>query len=135
MATEVIARIGKTTNSLSAYVEGLDGFIFSAGTLDELHSEVEDGIKYYIESLREEGYPIPAPFKGDYEVVYKWDVEGLMNYYQGIFTWSALQRLTGINQNQLGHYAAGRSKPRPIQARKIEQALRRLGQELQEISF
>ncbi|WP_369403713.1 hypothetical protein [Geofilum rubicundum] len=40
-----------------------------------------------------------------------------------------------MNQNQLGHYAAGRSKPRPIQAQKIEQALHRLGRELQEISF
>jgi len=31
----------------------------------------------------------------------------VLNYYKGIFTLSALERLTGINQKQLQHYASG----------------------------
>lgn len=41
MATEVIARIGKTANNLAACVEGLDGFLFTAPTLEKLRNEIE----------------------------------------------------------------------------------------------
>ena len=47
---------------------------------------------------------------------------------------SALSRLTGINQKQLGHYACGRSRPRQAQKIKIISALHRLGNELRAIS-
>jgi predicted transcriptional regulator len=55
--------------------------------------------------------------------------------YKGIFTRAALERITGINQTQLGHYAAGRSKPRIMQVKKIEKALHELGEELSTISL
>ena len=55
--------------------------------------------------------------------------------YEGIFTKSGLERLTGINQKQLWHYANGVSKPRPAQRRKIEDALHRLGSELVSLSL
>ena len=50
--------------------------------------------------------------------------------YCKIFTKSALEWLTGINQKQLWHYANGKSTPRPAQVKKIETALHRLGEEL-----
>ena len=40
------------------------------------------------------------------------------------------ERLTGINQKQLWHYANGVTKPRPAQVQKIEKALHKLGEEL-----
>jgi predicted RNase H-like HicB family nuclease len=132
---KVTARIGKTGNNFAACVEELDGFICTASSLQELKTEVKEGIKFHLEGLKEDGDPIPEPFEGEYRVVYKWDVESLLYYYQGIFTRSGLERLTGINQNQIGHYAAGRSKPRPAQIEKIETALRKLGEELREISL
>ncbi|GAO31602.1 type II toxin-antitoxin system HicB family antitoxin [Geofilum rubicundum] len=78
MATEVIARIGKTANNLAACVEGVDGFLCTASTLEKLRTEIEEGIKFHIEGLMEDGDPIPAAFKGEYNIVYKWDVESLM---------------------------------------------------------
>lgn len=133
--TKVIARIGKTENNFAACVEELNGFVCTANTLQELKQEVESGIQFHLEGMKEDGDPIPEAFQGDYQIEYKWDVESLLFYYQGIFSRSALERLTGINQNQLGHYAAGRSKPRPEQAQKIERALHELGNELQQVSF
>ena len=50
--------------------------------------------------------------------------------YKGIFTNSALERITGINQKQFQHYASGLKKPRAAQAKKIESALHKLGSEL-----
>ena len=47
--------------------------------------------------------------------------------YCGIFTKSGLEKLTGINQKQLWHYANGKSLPRRAQVQKIVEALHRLG--------
>jgi predicted RNase H-like HicB family nuclease len=135
MATEVIVRIGKTENNYAACVEGLDGFVCTAETFEELKREVSEGIDFHLTGLREDGDQVPEVFESAYTLVYKWDVESLLDYYKGIFTKSALERMTGINQIQLGHYAAGRSKPRKPQIEKIEKALHRLGEELCTISF
>jgi hypothetical protein len=61
--------------------------------------------------------------------------DDILDYYKGIFTKAALERITGINQTQLGHYAAGRSKPRKQQIIKIEKVLHKLGEELCGISL
>ena len=134
MVTEVIVRVGNTDNNYAACVEGLDGFVCTADTFEELWKEVASGIEFHLEGLREDGDPIPELFKGEYSLVFKWNVEGLLDY-RGVFTLAAFERITGINQTQLGHYAAGRSKPRKQQVQKIEKALHHLGQELCTISF
>ena len=46
-----------------------------------------------------------------------------LQYYSGIFTKAALERITGVNQKLLGHYASGLKKPRKAQVEKIESAL------------
>jgi predicted RNase H-like HicB family nuclease len=135
MASEIIVRIGRTKNNYAACVEGLDGFVCTADTLEELKKEVSEGINFHLEGLREDADPVPEMFESEYFLVYKWDVESLMDYYKGIFTKAALERITGINQTQLGHYGAGRSKPRKQQILKIEKALHQLGEELCTISF
>jgi len=135
MGTEVIVRIGKTENNFAACVEGLDGFVCTADTLEELKEEVAKGINFHIEGLKEDGDPIPEQFTKGYNLVFKWSIESLLWYYKGVITLSALERITGINQDQLGHYAAGRSVPRKKQVEKIEKSLRHLGEELCSISF
>jgi len=42
-------------------------------------------IEFHIEGLREDSDPVPEVFESDYVLVYKWDVENLMDYYKGIF--------------------------------------------------
>ena len=78
---------------------------------------------------------IPDILKGEYEIVYKYDTQSLLQYYSGILTNAALERLTGINQKQLWNYANGLSKPREAQVRKIENALHQLGRELISVSL
>ena len=51
-------------------------------------------------------------------------------YPPGREMFAALQHITGVNQRQLWHYAAGRSKPRRNQAEKIVASLNKLGKEL-----
>jgi hypothetical protein len=47
-------------------------------------------------------------------------MESLFEYYKGVFTKSALERITGINQRQLQHYSSGLKKPRLAQKQKIQ---------------
>ena len=135
MANEIFVRIGRTDNNYAAYVEGLDGFVCTADSFEELQKEVKEGIEFHLVGLREDGDEVPEVFNSNYILVYKWDVDSLLDYYKGIFTKAALERITGINQAQLGHYAAGRSKPRKQQIIKIEKALHKLGEVLCTISL
>lgn len=123
--------IEKTTNDYNAYADNVDG-IFGAGDTPE---EAKQSILEAIRLLKKYNKPhnIPSILKGDYELVYRFDAESLLNYYKKIFTNSALQRLTGINQRQLQHYSSGLKKPRPAQKKKIEKALHQLGSELMAI--
>ena len=135
MVAEIIVKIGKTEKNYAAVVEGLDGFVCTADSLAELKKEVREGIDFHIAGLKEDGDTIPEIFTKEYKLIYKWNIESLLWYYKGVLTLSALERITGINQTQLGHYAAGRSIPRKKQVEKIEQSLHHLGEELRSISF
>lgn len=48
---------------------------------------------------------------------------------------NTLEKLTGINQKQIHHYASGLRKPREQQRRKIAEALHQLGEELLSIDL
>ena len=78
---------------------------------------------------------IPEVLSSCFEIAFEFDVQSLLSIYEGIFSKSGLEKLTGINQKQLWHYAKGISKPRPEQLRKIESALHRLGSELLSLSL
>ncbi len=71
----------------------------------------------------------------DYNVIFKYDVQSILAYYKGILTNSAFERITGIDQKQIQHYATGFRKPRPAQAKKIQSALHKLGSELMAVEL
>jgi predicted RNase H-like HicB family nuclease len=131
----ITVTLAKSENNYMACVEGLDGFACTATTFEQLKVEVERGIEFHIKGMKADNDPVPAIFEKPYSLKFKWDVESLLFYYDGIITRATLERLTGINQRQLGHYATGRSKPRPMQQKRIEQALHKLGNELISVSL
>lgn len=117
-------------HNYSAFVEEVSGVCGVGDSLDEVKKDLEEGLAVLKEACIEEGYPVPNELKGEYRIVYRMDTRTFLRMYCKIFTKSALERLTGINQKQLWHYANGISKPRPAQVKKIENALHRLGEEL-----
>lgn len=132
---KVIMKTSHTPGGYCCMCELLPGWTVSGGKdFGKFKAYVQESIDFYLECARQDGDPYPALFDGPYEVVYQFDTCALLNYYQRILPFSGLQLLTGINQKQLAHYAAGRSKPRPEQARKIENGLHALGKELQAVT-
>ena len=116
-----------------ACAENCEGIYAAGNTVEEVRKDVEETIRLIKENLPEERWP--EILKGEYEIVYKYDTQSLLNYYSGILTHAALERLTGINKKQLWNYANGVSKPRPAQVKRIETALHKLGTELIALSL
>ena len=119
-----------TDNNYAAYIEILPGCVSTGSTFEELQQNMKEAVEFHLETSREFVDDIPEEFNSDYELTYKFDAESLLLHYKGIFTNSAFERITGINQRQLQRYASGKSNPLPEQRQKIVTALHNLGQEL-----
>lgn len=124
------AIIESADNNYSAYIEGLDGIVATGSTIDEIKMNMAEALEFFIEGCRDMGCEIPDELKEDYEIDFRMDVKSLLEMYSGIFTKAGLERITGINQKQLWHYANGKTKPKPTQRQKIENAIHKLGDEL-----
>lgn len=125
--------IEQAENNYSAYVQGLDGIVVTGASVDDIRQKMSEAICIYIDTCKEIGEELPKCLTEDFTLVFKMKVEDVLNFYKDVFTKSALERLTGINQKQLWHYANGKSKPRLPQQIKIENALHKLGAELSAI--
>jgi hypothetical protein len=98
--------------------------------LSEVKKNVAEIVEFHLEGMREDGDYVPAVFDSIYEFEYILSAEALLNQYSAIFTKAALARVTGINERQLWHYAAGVRRPRPAQCQRIVDGLHGLGKEL-----
>ncbi len=136
MKTQTVrAIVERADKNFSAYLDGIDGVVVTGRTFDEVKNNMFQAIEDYIQVCNEYGYEVPDELKGEYEIMFRMDVKSVLEFYSGIFTKSGLERITGINQKQLWHYASGMRNPRPEQALKLESALHKLGQELLSINL
>ena len=132
----IIITVAKTPRGYSASCELLEGWIVAVtGSFEDLKLQVKDSIDFYVSCAKEDGDSYPTIFDDEYELDYKFNIASLLCCYEKIFTRSALEHITGINQKQLSHYACGRSKPRKVTAEKIVNALHKLGKELCYVSI
>ena len=119
--------IEKNDDGYWAYSDNVEGITGGGETVQACKQDVLDCIETMKEFNAENR---PKFLRSPYTIIYRFDIESLFAYYKGIFTNSALERMTGINQKQLQHYASGLRKPRTQQIKKIESALHQLGNEL-----
>ena len=122
--------IERSKDMFTAYAENVEGLTGAGDTVAEAKQAILDCI-----DIVKELDDTPKALQGNFELVYKFDTQSFLNYYKGIFTNSALERITGINQRQIQHYASGLKKPRPSQTHKIQTALHQLGAELMAVEL
>jgi len=127
---KVIVEIEYLGNNYSAHAPILLGCVSTGDTLENVKKNIAEAIQFHVESSIEYNDPVPDVFEGEYELEFKLSTEALLNEYSNIFTKAALSRITGINERQLWHYAAGVRKPRAKQATRIESGLHQLGKQL-----
>jgi predicted RNase H-like HicB family nuclease len=126
--TTITMIIEKSSDYFDVYAENCDGIYGAGGTVEEAKANALEGLKLLVSSKPESEWP--EILRGKYSIEYKFDIQSFFSYYATIFSKPALEKLTGINQKQLHHYATGLKKPREPQRKKIESALHRLGGEL-----
>ena len=119
------AIIERSKDAYWAYIPELEGVSGVGESVQEAKRSMLEGL-----GLQQELGNLSVQ---EYLIDYHFDVESLLNYFKGILTNAAFERLTGINQLQMSHYANGLKKPRKAQRQKIEKALHQLGEDLRSI--
>ncbi|MBP5999488.1 MAG: hypothetical protein KA534_03440 [Sediminibacterium sp.] len=124
--------IEKTKDNYSAYAENVDGIFGGGETVVEAKESVIKAIKLFKKYNKTN---LPKILQGEFKLKYRFDTQSLLNYYKGVFTNASLERITGIKQKQIQHYASGLKKPRAAQKLKIQDSLHKLAEELMEVEL
>lgn len=131
MKVKVMIEIAE--NGYSAYMATRHpqyGLIGEGKTVDETIADFKSSyeeMKLVIETSGREF--IPAEFEFCY------DMASFLEEFSKTFTLAGLERITGINQKQLGHYLSGSSKPRKATVDRMRDGLRRFTEELSAVNF
>lgn len=123
--------IEKSKDLYNIYSHELEGCYGIGETIDEAKKSFFEGIELY----KEFNQKLSSIYYEELNFQFQYDIESFLAFYKGVFTNSALERLTGINQKQIQHYASGLKKPRIEQRKKIEASLHNLGEELLALRF
>lgn len=132
---KLVIDTSKTEEGYSASCDSMPGWVVGyAGDFAGFREYVKESIDFWLEGTREDGEEYDAIFDSEYELQFKFDVQSLLYTYRNVFSFSALENITGINQRQLCHYASGLKKPRKVQAERIAHGLHHLAAELNAVT-
>lgn len=127
---KIIINLGTSSDHFGAFAENCPGIYGAGDTVKEAKENVMEGLRLFIEQNKDN---LPEILRGEYEIEYKYDVPSFLSYYSSIFTKSALERITGINQTQLSHYVSGFRKPSKSTVKKLDNAIHQLADELSQV--
>ena len=117
----------------SIYIENKNypyGIIGTGDTVKEATEDFMAGykeMKEYVEST-DDAF-VEASF------IFKYDIPSFLQEYAYAFSLAGLERITGVNQKQLGHYISGYRKPSPRTIRKIEDGIHAFSRQLSAVRF
>jgi len=131
---KIDVKIGWSGNNYSCVADEneLNGVVVVTNkTLDGLKKEFAESLQFHIDGCIQDGDNLPEwLISGEYELNYILETSALLHSLDGVLTRSAIARASGINERQIGHYAAGIRMPRPMQRNKIINAIHSISKEL-----
>ena len=108
--------------------------IATSKSYDGLMQELSDAVCEHVEGLLQDGETVPEWLvNGDYEFDVELGVAALLRKCEQFTSLAAIARVSGINQQQLSHYASGLRVPRIEQRKRIVDGLHRIGKEFMEV--
>ena len=99
-------------------------------TLEGLQNDMEEAFREHIEWMIEDGDALPEEFLGDIEFEYHLTTRAQLRYSENFITRKALSDVTGINLQQLSHYANGWRNPGPEIRHRIAEGIRSISHRL-----
>ena len=125
--------IEKADFGYSAYMEESGVDYGCTGEGKTVEDAIEDFRKTYAD-IRAYYERHGKPFEEiEYEFFY--DTASFLPEYVKAFSLSGLERITGVNQTQLGHYLHGRSKPSRKTILRIEHGVQEFARNLMAVRF
>jgi len=109
------------------------GCVATHKTLDGVKKAYAESLAWHLQAMQADGDEIPTSLQGEFEFEFELNIRALLHYFDGILTRSALARVTGINERQLGHYTTGHRNPRPAQRIKIIEGIHKIGSEFNSV--
>ncbi len=99
-------------------------------TLEDVETAIVDAIRFHVEGMKARGEHVPVACQGDGTREFVLTTRAQLRYSDNYITRKALSRETGINEQQLCHYATGLKKPRPATRRKIADGIKAISSHL-----
>lgn len=100
-------------------------------THEGILAAIEEALRFHVETAVEDGDELPAWLvDGEYELCFEYSTAAIIRRSESFTTLSAISRASGINPQQLSHYANGVKRPRSEQRERILQGIHALGREL-----
>ncbi len=100
-------------NFCAAPDDGRLACVATGKTLEEVQRNILDAVRFHIEGMLSDGEPVPADYLEAWVPEYHLTTRAQLRYADAYITRKALARETGINEQQLSHYANGWKSPRP----------------------
>lgn len=125
--------IEKSSYGFSAYMDDtpLDyGCIGEGKTVAQTIEDFKDSYNEIKEYSAAQGEPFE-----EVEFEFYYDTASFLEEYVKAFSLAGLERITGVNQTQLGHYLHGRRKPSKKVIDKIEAGVQAFARELTAVHF
>lgn len=130
---KIIMMIEKSKDFFDAYSDNCDGIYAAGDSIEAVKADVYEAIEGIKRNLPEERWP--EQIKGEFEIVWKFDVASFLEYYGGIMSLAGMEKMTGINQKQLSNYLNHRAVPRQKQADRIITGMHKFARELLSITL
>lgn len=103
-------------------------------SLDELKTNMTEALKFHKEGMENEGYTLPVELIGNLDIDWHLSARALLHHTEKLVPRTAIAKASGINLQQLTHYASGWRTPRPEMRKRILDGVHKIGKELSSIS-
>jgi len=105
---KLIIEIARSEDHYGAYAVNCPGVYGAGDTVEEAKENVLEGLRLFVETRKRD--ELSDLLKGEYQIVYKFDTQSFLKYFERIFSNSAFEKLTGIHQKQLHHYEKAKNR-------------------------
>lgn len=131
-----VIKVSWTDKNFSAYYadEQIGAVVATAKTLEELKRSFKEAFEFHINGMKKDGESIPEwADKGEYEFEWQLTAAALIRACEPYTSLAAIARASGINEQQLSHYANGVKIPRPQQRERIVAGIHKIGQAFMQV--
>ena len=99
-------------------------------TFEGIKKAIAEAVVFHVEGMQADGDNVPDWLSnGEYQFEWILETSALLRNCEKYTSIAAISRATGINEQQLSHYANGIKKPRPQQRERIVNGLHKIGHE------